>query len=172
MSDPAKPTVLPPDAMHPYRGQVEGFAALPPKGRPREEILRELGGFARQEDARWETGRVSGSYYHDGKEHYAFLNDVFALFSHVNLLQRDMCPSGTKIEAVVLGLVKAGAIGLVTTHELTLTRIAEGLGTKGANVHFADHFEDGVMTFDFRLHTGVVRNSNALALMRAVGLDV
>jgi hypothetical protein len=75
-------------------------------------------------------------------------------------------------EAVVRGLVGAGAIGLVTTHDLTLTRIADGLGEKGANVHFADHFEGGVMTFDYRLHEGVVRNSNALALMRAVGLEV
>lgn len=104
MPDPDKTTALPPDAMHPYRGQAESFAALPPKGRPREEILRELGGFATQEDARWETGRVSGSYYHGGKEHYAFLNDVFALFSHVNLLQRDMCPSGTKIEAEIVSM--------------------------------------------------------------------
>jgi glutamate/tyrosine decarboxylase-like PLP-dependent enzyme len=104
MSDPAKTTALPPDAMHPYRGQAESVAALPTKGRPREEILRELGGFATQEDARWETGRVSGSYYHGGKEHYAFLNDVFALFSHVNLLQRDMCPSGTKIEAEIVSM--------------------------------------------------------------------
>ena len=104
MSDPAKTTPLPPDAMHPYRGQAESFASLPTKGRPRQEILRELGGFAAQEDARWETGRVSGSYYHGGKEHYAFLNDVFALFSHVNLLQRDMCPSGTKFEAEIVSM--------------------------------------------------------------------
>jgi hypothetical protein len=28
------------------------------------------------------------------------------------------------------------------------------------------------MTFDYRLRSGVVEHSNALALMRAVGLDV
>jgi hypothetical protein len=75
-------------------------------------------------------------------------------------------------EAVVRGLVEAGAIGLVTTHDLSLTHIAEELGKRAANVHFADHFEHGVMTFDYRLRDGVVQNSNALALMRAVGLDV
>jgi DNA mismatch repair ATPase MutS len=75
-------------------------------------------------------------------------------------------------EAVVRGLVEAGAIGLVTTHDLSLTHIADTLGTKAANVHFADHFENDVMMFDFRLREGVVRNSNALALMRAVGLKV
>jgi DNA mismatch repair ATPase MutS len=75
-------------------------------------------------------------------------------------------------EAVVRGLVEAGAIGLVTTHDLALAHIAEQLGGRGANVHFADHLENGEMTFDYRLHPGVVQKSNALALMRAVGLKV
>ena len=38
-------------------------------------------------------------------EHYAFLNKVFSLYSFVNLLQRDLCPSGTKFEAEVLAMV-------------------------------------------------------------------
>jgi hypothetical protein len=75
-------------------------------------------------------------------------------------------------DALVRGLVRAGAIGLVTTHDLSLTHIADGLGPQGANVHFADHFEQGAMTFDYRLRPGVVRHSNALALMRSVGLEV
>jgi hypothetical protein len=75
-------------------------------------------------------------------------------------------------ESVVRGLVEAGALGLVTTHDLSLTHIADQLGDRAANVHFADHFENGVMTFDFRLQPGVVQHSNALALMRAVGLEV
>jgi DNA mismatch repair ATPase MutS len=75
-------------------------------------------------------------------------------------------------ESVVRGLVEAGAVGLVTTHDLSLTQIADGLGPRAGNVHFADHFEGGEMVFDFRLHPGVVRHSNALALMRAVGLRV
>jgi hypothetical protein len=75
-------------------------------------------------------------------------------------------------EAVVRGLVEAGAIGLVTTHDLSLTHIAESLGVRGLNVHFADHLENDEMKFDFRLRPGVVQHSNALALMRAVGLQV
>lgn len=75
-------------------------------------------------------------------------------------------------EAVVCGLVKAGAIGLVTTHDLSLTHIVEVLAPGAANVHFADHFEDGKMVFDYKMQPGVVQNSNALALMRAVGLEV
>jgi hypothetical protein len=75
-------------------------------------------------------------------------------------------------EAVVVGLVRAGAIGLMTTHDLTLTRMAEQLGEQARNVHFADHLEGDAMVFDYRLQEGVVRHSNALALMRAVGLQV
>jgi hypothetical protein len=75
-------------------------------------------------------------------------------------------------EAVVRRLVEMGALGLVTTHDLALTHIADRLGTRAANVHFEDHFEDGKMTFDYRMRPGVVQKSNALALMRAVGLEV
>lgn len=75
-------------------------------------------------------------------------------------------------EAVVRGLVEAGAIGLVTTHDLSLTHIVDELQPRAANVHFADHLENGVMKFDYRVQQGVVQHSNALALMRAVGLKV
>lgn len=90
--------------LYPYRGRVRSYSALPDRGRDREELLRELGALARQEDAHWQTGRVSGSYYHGGMEHYAFLNKVFGLFSHVNLLQRDLCPSGTKFEGEIVAM--------------------------------------------------------------------
>jgi hypothetical protein len=75
-------------------------------------------------------------------------------------------------EGVVRGLVKRNAIGLVTTHDLALAAIADSLGQQAANKHFEDHLENGVMTFDYRIHPGVVEKSNALELMRAVGLDV
>jgi hypothetical protein len=74
--------------------------------------------------------------------------------------------------AVVRGLVEAGALGLVTTHDLTLTQIADELAPRAANVHFADRLDEGLLHFDFRLRPGVVQHSNALALMRAVGLKV
>jgi hypothetical protein len=79
---------------------------------------------------------------------------------------------GQGAESLVRGLVQTGALGLVTTHDLSLTHIADRLGARGANVHFADRFDEGVMKFDFCLRPGVVQHSNALALMRAVGLDV
>jgi hypothetical protein len=75
-------------------------------------------------------------------------------------------------EGVVRGLVRLNAIGLVTTHDLALAAIADSLASEAANKHFEDHLEEGVMTFDYRIRPGVVEKSNALELMRAVGLDV
>jgi DNA mismatch repair ATPase MutS len=75
-------------------------------------------------------------------------------------------------EAVILGLVEAGALGIVTTHDLALTQIVPGSGGRLSNVHFEDHLEDGAMRFDYTLRDGVVEKSNALELMRSVGLDV
>jgi DNA mismatch repair ATPase MutS len=74
-------------------------------------------------------------------------------------------------EAIVRGLLARGAIGLVTTHDLALTELA---GQEGAlaNAHFEDQVVDGEIAFDYRLRPGVVTHSNALALMRAVGLGV
>ena len=74
--------------------------------------------------------------------------------------------------AVVRGLIDRGAIGLVTTHDLALAEFADRLAPSAANVHFEDQLVDGTMRFDFLMRPGVVRHSNALALMRAVGLDV
>ncbi len=75
-------------------------------------------------------------------------------------------------ESVVRGLIARGAIGLVTTHDLALTRIVDNLAPAATNVHFEDHLEDGKMTFDYRMRPGIVQHSNALALMRTIGLEV
>jgi len=90
--------------LYPYRRRFQSHPALPGKGRKRADIIKELKTIAEEEDAIWQTGKISGTYYHGGKDHYAFLNRVFALFSHVNLLQRDICPSGTKFESEIISM--------------------------------------------------------------------
>ena len=75
-------------------------------------------------------------------------------------------------EAVVRGLFQRNAVGLVTTHDLSLAEIANLLGDRAANVHFEDHLDGGKLRFDYRLAPGVVQTSNALELMRSIGLDV
>ena len=73
---------------------------------------------------------------------------------------------------VVQGLVDRGAIGLVTTHDLALAEVVSDLGVHARNVHFSDTFADGQLRFDYVMREGVVRTSNALALMRSIGLSV
>ena len=75
-------------------------------------------------------------------------------------------------EAVVKALVARGAAGLVSTHDLALANIVESLGQRAINVHFEDHIEGDKMVFDYRMRPGVVQKSNALALMRSVGIEV
>jgi hypothetical protein len=75
-------------------------------------------------------------------------------------------------EAIVRGLVDRGAIGLVTTHDLALAEIADALAPRARNVHFEDRMVDGKLEFDYRMRDGVVQHSNAIALMRAVGLEI
>jgi glutamate/tyrosine decarboxylase-like PLP-dependent enzyme len=109
----------------PYEDRFPVNRALPDRGRPRDEVLAELRAMATEEDAFWETGRCSGTMYCGDHEHYDFMNEAFGLFAHVNVLQRDMCPSATKFEAEILAmaldLLHAEAVtdgepaGLVTT---------------------------------------------------------
>ncbi len=73
---------------------------------------------------------------------------------------------------VLRSLLDSGAIGMITTHDLALTAIADALSPRGANVHFEDRFENGEIQFDYRMKPGPVTRSNALALMRSVGLDI
>ncbi len=91
--------------MHPYSKLFPVHSKLPEKGVDEEEILREVEYMSEQENAKWLGGQCSGTMYHGGMEHYAFLNEVANKFTFVNILQRDMCPSATKFEAQVLSMV-------------------------------------------------------------------
>ncbi|MEA3177646.1 MAG: hypothetical protein QOI59_1169 [Gammaproteobacteria bacterium] len=75
-------------------------------------------------------------------------------------------------EGIVRAFAARGAIGLISTHDLALTDIS-GL-PEGAlvNVHFQDELQSGRMIFDFKLRDGVVTKSNAMELMRSIGLEV
>ncbi|MCW3101110.1 MAG: mismatch repair protein MutS domain protein [Chthonomonadaceae bacterium] len=75
-------------------------------------------------------------------------------------------------EAVVRSLLRAGALGLLTTHDLTLTQIAADPDLHAVNAHLEDEIVEGKMHFDYHLRPGIVTRSNAIELMRAVGLEV
>jgi DNA mismatch repair ATPase MutS len=75
-------------------------------------------------------------------------------------------------EELIRRLLERGAIGMVTTHDLALTEIGSAIGNSLRNAHFEDHVENGKMRFDYQLREGVVARSNAIELMRLIGLDV
>ena len=75
-------------------------------------------------------------------------------------------------EAIIRQLLERGAMGLVTTHDLALSALADRQSSPGANVHFQDTLEGDRLLFDYRLQPGVVTRRNALDLMRLVGIDV
>ena len=92
---------------YPYRRRFKTYERLEPDGRDRQSILDELATMAREEDRIADQGRVSGSIYHGGHDHYAFLTEAFRLFAHSNVLQRDMYPSATKLEAEIVAMTAA-----------------------------------------------------------------
>ena len=75
-------------------------------------------------------------------------------------------------ERLIHGLLERGAIGIVSTHDLALTEITAVVGDVIRNVHFEDQVEGNEMRFDYRLRDGVVAKSNAIALMRIIGLEM
>jgi hypothetical protein len=74
--------------------------------------------------------------------------------------------------AVVKELVGRGALGAVSTHDLGITALERELGGIIQNVHFEEQVDGDRMTFDYVLRPGVVQSSNALRLMRALGIAV
>ena len=91
-------------SLYPYADRFPVNRGLPEQGRPRDEVIAELRALASEEDASWEDGRCSGSMYCGDHDHYAFMNEAFALFSHMNVLQRDMCPSATRFEGEIIAM--------------------------------------------------------------------
>jgi sphinganine-1-phosphate aldolase len=89
---------------YPYRDRFRTYHRLEADGRDRMSILDELAAMALEEDRMGDAGRVSGSIYHGDHDHYAFLTEAFRLFAHSNVLQRDMYPSATKLEAEIVAM--------------------------------------------------------------------
>ncbi len=75
-------------------------------------------------------------------------------------------------EGLIRALIKKGAIGLISTHDLALTQIGGLAPGVIENVHFQDELLNGKLEFDFTLRPGVVTKSNGIELMRSIGLDV
>jgi hypothetical protein len=128
--------------------------------------------------------RINDSLHEGSSRFYAEITRLRQLFDVVAgsrplLFLLDELLQGTNswdrrsgAEGIVRAFAARGAIGLISTHDLALTDIS-GL-PEGAlvNVHFQDELQNGRMLFDFELRDGVVTRSNAMELMRSIGLEV
>ncbi len=103
------------DGFWPYRKEAVNYRRIPDDPADRAQILAEITDMANREDAMGDEGRVSGSLYSGDHDHYHYLADIFGLFAHANVLQRDMYPSATKFEgeiiAMTLDLLHGAAAG-------------------------------------------------------------
>jgi len=75
-------------------------------------------------------------------------------------------------DGVIRALVEAGAIGIVTTHDLALAEMSGLAPGAMRNMHFQDEIVEGEMRFDFKLREGAAMRSNGVELMRLIGLKV
>ena len=112
--------------MYPYADRYPVVRGLPEKGRGRDEVLAELQEMAVAEDAFWQTGQASGSFYCGDMDHYSFMSEAFGLYGHMNALQRDVCPSATRFEGEII------AMGLDLFHASELPDSA-GMITSGGS---------------------------------------
>ena len=87
------------------------------------------------------------------------------VFSGTNSLDRRVAA-----EAVLRGLLEAGAIGALSTHDLALAELAEIAALAGRNVHMASVDESDPLGFDYLLKAGMNRTTNGLAIVRLLGL--
>jgi MutS domain V len=126
--------------------------------------------------------RINDSLHEGSSRFYAEITRLRQLFEPAKLpllFLLDELLQGTNsadrrigAQGLIRALLKKGAIGLISTHDLALTDVA-GL-EPGAieNVHFQDELADGKLKFDFKLRPGIVTKSNGIELMRSIGLDV
>ncbi len=73
-------------------------------------------------------------------------------------------------EALIRALVAGDSVGTLSTHDLALTGIGENEELQGANVHMQNDDPHEPLAFDYRLKPGISRQTNALALVRMIGI--
>jgi len=73
--------------------------------------------------------------------------------------------------AYVRALVGQNGFGVISTHDLELTALAEAF-PQIRNFHFREEVVDAKMIFDYKLHSGPCPTTNALKIMQLAGLPV
>lgn len=74
-------------------------------------------------------------------------------------------------QSYIQALVNQQGVGLIATHDLELTQLADG-NPHIRNLHFREHVDEGRMVFDYILREGSSPTTNALTIMTMEGLPV
>jgi DNA mismatch repair ATPase MutS len=76
----------------------------------------------------------------------------------------------TAAEPILRSLLATGAVGALSTHDLALTEIADISGLQGLNLHMDSRHPDEPLDFDYRVKAGVSLQSNALSIVKMMGI--
>lgn len=74
--------------------------------------------------------------------------------------------------ALIKQLVIDKAHGIIATHDIGLSELANVLPEQVKNFHFDAMVENDELYFDYKIHDGVCQSFNASLLLRKLGLDV
>jgi len=153
-------------------------------------VLAAAGGPVRARDARLSVFEVCASIaikdsMQDGKS--KFMSEVERLCESISVAQAgrpvlfliDEMLSGTNSRdrriaagALIGALVARGAVGALSTHDLALTEIGEDPLLRGVNVHMESATPEQPLAFDYRVKTGIAQQTNALAIVRMMGIAI
>jgi DNA mismatch repair ATPase MutS len=110
---------------------------------------------------------LAGQSHAEGERRLLYLLDE--ILQGTNVYERQIA-----VRRVILHLLREGALGAVSTHDLTLAE-ADSLAEAAVPCHFTETYEPDAeggprMVFDYELREGVATTVNALKLLEMVGL--
>jgi hypothetical protein len=75
--------------------------------------------------------------------------------------------------SITTRLIKAKyAAGIITTHDLDLAQLTDRFPTQLKLAHFSDQFDGKKLNFDYTLHPGVAKTTNALHVLALEGIEI
>ncbi len=78
----------------------------------------------------------------------------------------------TGAKSVIKTLNKDWVIGMVSTHDFELCDLEKDSSLNIMNYHFREYYQDNEIKFDYKVHPGRCRTTNARYLMKMVGIDL
>jgi hypothetical protein len=78
----------------------------------------------------------------------------------------------TGSKALIKQLIQHNAAGLIATHDLELTKLADDYPGRIENYHFDVQVANEELYFDYKLKRGICQSMNASLLMKKIGIEI